>query len=109
MKKYLMGLSIFAMSLAVEAGTKSASGTVSLTASTGRIIVELTGSGNTTCGDGLRYAFTPSTDYNRVLLSMLLAAQMSGKRIWVNGQGECLTEYPYSSAYILANMKIINE
>lgn len=86
-------------------GEREASGTVKLHATSGKIFIELSGS-NPTCGN--RYYFSPDTDYNKALLSMLLAAQMSGKRVWVNGSGVCESAYPYGNAYLLVNMALYN-
>lgn len=94
-----------------NAGATTAAGTVTLTGNGGHgvMIAVLSGSGNTTCGDGLRYWFKPDTDYNRALLSILLSAQMSGKRVYVNGGSECLSEYPYSNALSLSNITLMND
>ncbi|MBD1558202.1 hypothetical protein HC752_14790 [Vibrio sp. S9_S30] len=92
------------LSISVHAAGREASGTVQLYATAGNIIVSLSGS-NQSCGN--RYYFKPDTDYNRALLSMLLAAQMSNKRVWVNGEGSCISDYPFANAYKLINMSIL--
>lgn len=109
--KIFVSILILFFSLSVNAGATSAAGTVTLSGNGGHgvMIVSLKGSGNTTCGSGLRYWLKPDSDYNRALLSILLAAQMSGKRIYVNGSGECLSQYPYDNALLLSNIVLLND
>ena len=108
--KLLIAVSVLLMSLNVFAGATTAAGTVTLSGNgQGIMIVTLEGSGNTTCGSGLKYWFKPDTDYNRALLSIVLSAQMSGKRVYVTGSGECLSDYPYSDALLLSNITLMND
>ena len=108
--KLLIALSILIMSLNVNAGATTAAGTVTLSGNgLGIMTVVIDGSGNTTCGNGLRYWFKPDTDYNRAVLSILLSAQMSGKRVYITGSGTCLSEYPYSDALLLSNITLMND
>ncbi|PSV30612.1 hypothetical protein [Photobacterium sp. GB-72] len=86
------------------AASKDASGTVQLFANHGEIILQVSDN-NSNCGN--RYFFKPDTDYNRALLTMLLAAQMSNKKVWVNGSGNCIEDYPKNRAYKLENMTIL--
>jgi len=110
MKKLIL-LIIFMTPLIVNAGATTAAGTVTLSGNGGHsiVIVVLKGSGNTTCGDGLRYWFKPDTDFNRALLSMLLSAQLSGKRVYLTGAGTCLSQYPYNNALLLSNITLMND
>ncbi len=103
MKRFILFLAL-TFSISAFAGEREASGTVQISASTGYLIIILS-SNNSGCGN--RYFFKPDSDYNRAMFSMLLAAQMSGKKVWVNGSGECLAEYPFNNAYQLVNMSII--
>ena len=108
--KLLIAVSILVMSFNIFAGATTAAGTVTLSGNgQGIMIVTLEGSGNTTCGNGLKYWFKPDNDYNRALLSIVLSAQMSGKRIYVTGSGECLSDYPYSEALLLSNITLMND
>lgn len=110
MKLFLIFAALL-ISLNANAGATTAAGTVTLTGNGGHgvMIAVLEGSGNTSCGNGLRYWFKPDTDYNRALLSILLSAQMSGKRVYVNGSGECLSQYPYDNALLLSNITLMND
>ncbi len=85
------------------AGEREASGTVELSAISGELIITISGS-NSGCGN--RYYITPDSNdaYKQAMTSMLLSAQLAGKKVWVNGEGNCNTTYPYSNAYKLANM-----
>lgn len=38
---------------------------------------------------------------------MLLAAQVSNKKVGVNGSGHCIEDYPKNRAYKLENMTIL--
>lgn len=109
--RVLIAIAILALSFTVSAGTTTAAGTVTLSGNGGHnvIIVVLTGSGNTSCGDGLRYWLKPDTDFNRTAISMLLSAQMSGKRVYLTGAGSCLTDYPYNNALQLSNITLMND
>lgn len=94
----------FQLSAAVD---REARGTVQIFAVAGNIIVNLSGTGSAhSCGS--RYFFKPDSDYNRALLSMLLAAQMANKEVWINGDYQCKTEHPYNGAFKLVNMEINN-
>ena len=100
--------------MSVNAGDYTALGTVTLSGNgQGIIIVVIDGNKNESCGDGLRYWFKPDTDYNRALLSMLLSAQLSGKKVYLTGSSAgstpCSTEYPYSGALLLSNMTLMND
>ena len=87
------------------AGEREASGTIEMTASTGKIIIR-TSNANSSCGN--RYYLDPDdgTQYTKTMISMLLAAQLAGKKVWVNGEGECNTSYPFNNAYRLVNMHL---
>lgn len=106
--KKMIATSLALLSLATNANAnarsdRETSGTVELSAYTGLIIVKLSRP-NSTCSG--RYYFKPDTDYNKAILSMLLSAQMSKKRVWINGKGDCKTNYPYNKAYELMHMAI---
>ncbi len=108
--KLLIMLSVLIMSFNVNAGATTAAGTVTVSGNgLGIMLVTIDGSGNTTCGNGLKYWFKPDTDYNRALLSIVLAAQMSGKRVYITGSGSCLNDYPYSDALLLSNIVLMND
>ncbi|RYV04104.1 hypothetical protein SOPP22_01500 [Shewanella sp. OPT22] len=93
------------LSISSYAGDREASGTVRIYANSGKIIIKLSGS-NKSCGN--RYFFDLNSEYNKAMFSLLLAAQVSDKRVWVNGTGDCISTYPYSNAYRLVNMTIID-
>ena len=106
--KKIIATSLALLSLATNANARSdreTSGTVELSAYTGLIIVKLSRP-NSTCSG--RYYFKPDTDYNKAILSMLLSAQMSKKRVWINGKGDCKENYPYNNAYELMHMSILD-
>jgi hypothetical protein len=112
--KLLIIISILVMSFTVNAGALTALGTITLSGNgKGIIIAVIEGNKNTSCGDGLRYWFKPDTDYNRALLSILLSAQMSGKKVYLAGSGAgttpCSTEYPYNGALLLSNITLQND
>ena len=97
---------VISLSSLVFAGDREASGTVRVSANSGKIFITLSGN-NPTCGN--KYYFELDSEYNQALFSMMLSAQMAGKRVWVNGSGDCISEYPYSNAYRLVNMSLYNE
>lgn len=111
MKIFATILSLLLFSFTANAGSVTAAGTVTLSGNGGHgvIIVVLDGSGNTSCGNGLRYWLKPDTDYNRSVLSLLLAAQMSGKRVYLTGAGACVNQYPYNDALFLSNITLMND
>ncbi|MEC4089159.1 hypothetical protein CWC22_010220 [Pseudoalteromonas rubra] len=83
--------------------SKETSGTVTLSGANNIILVDFS-KPNSSCGS--RYYLPLSSEYEKALFSMLLAAQLSGKKVWANGAGDCQTGYPYRNAYKLVNMKI---
>ena len=105
MKHLTTLLCLFTLSNFCLAGEREASGTVEITASAEVLIITTSGS-NTGCGN--RYWITPDSNnaYKQAMISMLLSAQLAGKKVWVNGEGNCETIYPYNSAYKLANMHL---
>lgn len=94
---------MFSFSSIVLAGDREASGTVKVSGNSGLIFVTISGS-NATCGN--RYFLELNSEYNKALFSMMLAAHMSDKRVWVNGSGSCVSDYPYKNAYRLVNVTI---
>ena len=106
MKSLLLGLMCCVFAPFLVAGEREGSGTVTLVASSGYIFVN-TSNANSGCGN--KYWFIPDDDYKKAMFSMLLAAQISGKRVWVNGQGECKSDYPFNNAYELANMLLYTD
>ena len=109
--KLFFALLTFALSFAVNAGDVTAAGTITLSGNGGPgiVIVTVNNSTYTACSPGNRYWFKPDTDYNRAMLSMLLAAQMSGKRVYLTGTGSCTEGYPYDNALRLANITLMND
>lgn len=59
---------------------------------------------NINCGN--RYWFDITNDVGKAQLAVLLTAQAAERRVWVNGDGSCLSSYPYNNAYHLKNIKL---
>src|SRR5690606_23074206 len=108
MKKLMLFFMLSFISFPVFAAEKAVTGKVQLFAyrNLQLVIVEFDKSN---AGCGKNYWFDPTTDMGKVLLSMLLTAQMAGKKVWANGVSECLSEYPYNNAYKLTNIKLMSD
>lgn len=104
MKKFAISLLLLVSTSIFADVNREATGTVQIIAKKETIIVKLSGS-NASCGN--TYYFKTDTDYNRAMFSMLLAAQLGAKKVWVDGYGECLPNYPYMRSYKLVSLKIL--
>ncbi len=94
--RYGLILSILLPTLTLAAENKERSGKVTLSASSGYIIVTIHDENMNSCAN--RYYFKPETDYNRAMLSMLLSAQMAGRGVWGQWQWRVPRRIPFQSS-----------
>ena len=78
------------LSAGALAGEREASGTVQISATSGKIIITLSGS-NANCGN--RYWLEPEGEYNQTMICYS-QPKWPTQTVWVNGSGDCLPGYP---------------
>lgn len=71
---------------------------VSVMADGGKILVVLAnGFGQSTCSNP-KFYLDPNAAYDRAMLSLAISAKLTEKLVYVSGNDNCQSEWPYSNA-----------
>ncbi len=75
----------------------------SIKADGGKVLIKMVaGNATTGCGSGNSFWLDPTTDFDKSILSLAIAAKATQSTVYILGGGDCQPNWPYYNSYRLA-------